>query len=338
MEITTIIVFTENEESSLRGGVDTPTNSFIPCYDAFGNAISQSGPLADFFRHRFSTKYFDPETGLYYYGYRFYHPGLMRWLNRDPLEEDGGLNLYAASGNSIIFAYDVLGLWSATSESRSDKRRVYKKGKKDTIKGLAKEVGMDESTFSLWARIEDGPKISATKEGNAAPKTDAGLKGVCYISVPNVWIEADCLRGGGVYDHVVVNPGGTIGSFFGQTLGRWGYHTLKPKTPTELLKTVQDNKKDLYGMTVYAHGTTNGYYIVAPGGTDAIDQLTLMRTIRSGGYRIAKANMMQCYSINPNGSIPTKPTAKAFNYKKAWENTAVKVYGYEGMNVIGIDF
>ena len=262
----------------------------------------------------------------------------MRWLNRDPIEEEGGLNLYAAFGNSIIFAYDVLGLWSATSESRCDKRRVYKKGKKDTIKGLAKEVGMDESTFSLWARIEDGPKISATKEGSAAPKTDAGLKDVCYISVPNVWIEADCLRGGGVYDHVVVNPGGTIGSFFGQTLGRWGYHTLEPKTPTELLKTVQDNKKDLYGMTVYAHGTTNGYYIVSPGETDAIDQLTLMRTIRSNGYRIAKANMMQCYSINPNGSIPMKPTAKAFNYKKAWENTAVKVYGYEGMNVIGIDF
>ena len=37
-------------------------------YDAFGKTVSQSGPLADVFRHRFSTKYFDPETGLYYYG------------------------------------------------------------------------------------------------------------------------------------------------------------------------------------------------------------------------------------------------------------------------------
>ena len=37
-------------------------------YDDFGRTISQSGPLADFFRHRFSTKYYDPETGLYYYG------------------------------------------------------------------------------------------------------------------------------------------------------------------------------------------------------------------------------------------------------------------------------
>ena len=41
-------------------------------YDVFGRTISQNGPLNDLFRHRFSTKYFDVETGLHYYGYRFY--------------------------------------------------------------------------------------------------------------------------------------------------------------------------------------------------------------------------------------------------------------------------
>ncbi len=40
-------------------------------YDAFGNTISLSGSLASTFAFRFSTKYFDVETGLYYYGYRF---------------------------------------------------------------------------------------------------------------------------------------------------------------------------------------------------------------------------------------------------------------------------
>ena len=78
-------------------------------YDAFGNLIAKSGPLADFFRHRFSTKYFDTETGLYYYGYRFYHPDLMRWLNRDPIEEEGGVNLYGFCGNNAINWYDVDG-------------------------------------------------------------------------------------------------------------------------------------------------------------------------------------------------------------------------------------
>ena len=37
-------------------------------YDAFGHTISKSGQLADDLRHRFSTKYYDVETGCYYYG------------------------------------------------------------------------------------------------------------------------------------------------------------------------------------------------------------------------------------------------------------------------------
>ena len=79
-------------------------------YDDFGRLLSQTGAMADFFRHRFSTKYYDPETGLYYYGYRFYSPSLMRWLNRDPIEEEGGLNLYGFCGNNAAVKFDAIGL------------------------------------------------------------------------------------------------------------------------------------------------------------------------------------------------------------------------------------
>ena len=58
-------------------------------YDGFGRTLSAIGPMADFFRHRFSTKYYDPETGFYYYGYRYYAPDLTRWTTRDPIGEDG---------------------------------------------------------------------------------------------------------------------------------------------------------------------------------------------------------------------------------------------------------
>ena len=78
-------------------------------YDDFGRLISQTGPMAEDFRIRFSTKYFDPETGLYYYGYRFYSPQLMRWLNRDPIEEEGGLNLYGFCGNGSLYSFDPIG-------------------------------------------------------------------------------------------------------------------------------------------------------------------------------------------------------------------------------------
>ena len=90
--------------NAVRAASGNVTNAYA--YDAFGRTIAQSGPLADVFRHRFSTKPLDSGTGLYYYGYRFYVPSLMRWLNRDPIREDGGVNLYGFCGNNAICMHD----------------------------------------------------------------------------------------------------------------------------------------------------------------------------------------------------------------------------------------
>ena len=78
-------------------------------YDAFGKLVASSGPMAEVFSFRYSTKYFDPGTGFYYYGYRFYSPELMRWITRDPIWEEGGVNLYLFCNNSPIRFFDVYG-------------------------------------------------------------------------------------------------------------------------------------------------------------------------------------------------------------------------------------
>ena len=78
-------------------------------YDAFGNIVSQSGTMSDDFAFRFSTEYYDTETCLYYYGYRFFKPQIMRWLTEDPIGVAGGKNLYAFCCNNSIDSFDVLG-------------------------------------------------------------------------------------------------------------------------------------------------------------------------------------------------------------------------------------
>jgi RHS repeat-associated protein len=60
--------------------------------------------------HQFSTKYTDEETGLCYYGYRYYGPSRGGWLNRDPVEEGGGADLTAFVLNNPIRHTDRLGL------------------------------------------------------------------------------------------------------------------------------------------------------------------------------------------------------------------------------------
>jgi hypothetical protein len=47
---------------------------------------------------------------LVYHGYRFYQPSFGRWLSRDPLQEEGGLNLYGFADNAPTYWTDPLGL------------------------------------------------------------------------------------------------------------------------------------------------------------------------------------------------------------------------------------
>ena len=79
-------------------------------YDPFGNLISSSGPGSSANLYRFSSKMWTGNSALYYYGYRFYNPTLQRWMNRDPIKELGGINLYAYVANNPITQLDPFGL------------------------------------------------------------------------------------------------------------------------------------------------------------------------------------------------------------------------------------
>ena len=78
-------------------------------YNAFGETIQSDGVASVANHFRFSTKYTDDETGLNSYGYRFYDPHSGRFLGRDPIEEAGGMNLYAFVENNPINRRDAFG-------------------------------------------------------------------------------------------------------------------------------------------------------------------------------------------------------------------------------------
>ncbi|MBR4613739.1 MAG: RHS repeat-associated core domain-containing protein [Kiritimatiellae bacterium] len=63
-------------------------------YGPFGELIGSSGGMAGAFSFRYMTKRWDEAIGLYDFGSRWYSTALRRWISRDPLGEDAGLNLY----------------------------------------------------------------------------------------------------------------------------------------------------------------------------------------------------------------------------------------------------
>ena len=59
-------------------------------YDPYGRTMAQSATaLTTANVYRFSSKEVHAQSGMYYYGFRFYDPHLQRWPNRDPLGEEG---------------------------------------------------------------------------------------------------------------------------------------------------------------------------------------------------------------------------------------------------------
>jgi RHS repeat-associated protein len=83
-------------------------------YDAFGNIIEQIGTAPS--NYGFSTKPIEKVTGFHYYGYRYYDAVSGRWPSRDPIEEEGGINLYAFVENDGVNMQDLLGLRNSCTD------------------------------------------------------------------------------------------------------------------------------------------------------------------------------------------------------------------------------
>lgn len=79
-------------------------------YSPFGVLIGELGSAKDICPFRFQSKYYDEETGLYYFGHRYYDPASCKWLSPDPLGESAGPNGSSFCRNEPVGRGDPLGL------------------------------------------------------------------------------------------------------------------------------------------------------------------------------------------------------------------------------------
>lgn len=79
-------------------------------YSQYGEAVRSEGTYANENPIRFSTKVTDHETGLVYFGRRYYDSKFGRFLGLDPTGERGGKNLYAFALNNPANRWDFLGM------------------------------------------------------------------------------------------------------------------------------------------------------------------------------------------------------------------------------------
>ncbi|RME82707.1 MAG: RHS repeat protein [Planctomycetota bacterium] len=77
-------------------------------YGPFGELIQEWG-FHDENPYRFSSRWYDKETGLYYQRSRYYDPSDGRFTSPDPALFGGGINLYAYCGNDPVNYVDPYG-------------------------------------------------------------------------------------------------------------------------------------------------------------------------------------------------------------------------------------
>jgi len=141
--------------------------------------------------YRFTSKEFDRETGLYYYGARYYEPKLSNWMSVDPagfelinpMDSDGkprkgyniieALNWYAYAGNNPVIYVDPTGLlieW-IQDENVSDEEFAKAQEMGENIKNSDTEAG------KRWRAAEDSDKtvfiyVNKDRENKSIPGDD----------------------------------------------------------------------------------------------------------------------------------------------------------------------
>jgi RHS repeat-associated protein len=123
-------------------------------YTAYGEQTQLGvGSRADFgFTGHFQTR----DGSALLAPFRAYSPGISRWLNRDPMGESGGLNLYAYVELDPINRVDRLGLFPSWTDVKE-----WAKKQPEKVKKWAKEkLQKDTEIGKLEKQVEDFDEAS----------------------------------------------------------------------------------------------------------------------------------------------------------------------------------
>jgi RHS repeat-associated protein len=230
-------------------------------YDPYGNVVNSpasqdvdSSGYAFVNPFRFSTKWLDDESGLYYYGYRYYSSRLGRWVSWDPIGERGGLNLIGFVENSPANGIDLIGLWKINRDGGEQAFATAEQD--DTVQKLADLIGLEASEYHNWL---EQVKFAGRPAGSPWPSSQIQALPRCSA----YWIP----------NTVLAYWGGELGGF-GEWWVRWhedvgvlSKRGFKVDENTNWTARQFENyilnettHKKLHGLFFWGHGS--GYWVI----------------------------------------------------------------------------
>ena len=280
---------------ALKDATGATTDDYT--YTPFG-AVTASGSTDNPFR--FSSEYHDTETGLVYYNYRYYSPVLGRWTKQDPVEEEGGVNLYVFIENKSVNSFDVFGLWSEIENENDPSygRRIYvRSSADDTKESLAKELRLDPAEFEKWAIVLEAQKGKPCKV--SVPNTVYVLDLIWY-PVWNSWQLGE--------ERVIRNA---------------GYKVVEINDPNSTIAKNIFSAEDIFGIVVMAHGDPDykGSFLASDDRRVNAQSINLK-------YKLGALKLIVCYAKNeqdkwrkavaPNGYFYPGKLGRIYSAEASW--------------------
>ena len=129
----------------------------------------------------FNAKEFDEETGLYYYGARYYDPRLSLWLSIDPKEEKySNVSTYCYVISNPLKYTDPTGMEIDMTKVRLADEQLKLSTTQSVIKDLASQTGLqlslDKDNKLQYAKNDEGKPIVNKITNKKGKEIDAGSK------------------------------------------------------------------------------------------------------------------------------------------------------------------
>jgi RHS repeat-associated protein len=182
-------------------------------YDPYGRQTKLVGDLdADF---GFTGHYVHAPSGLYLTLFRAYNADSGRWLNRDPLGEAGGMNLYGYVGNNPIRHFDPLGL---AMGDWWDARTWFNSGFTESWSDSANSIGqsMGGALAGNMNQVAGGYEKGVLGQTECGPTWakwgTRGALGIGVVATAGIAVAALPAPGAVLYYDLIGNPI-TVGEF-----------------------------------------------------------------------------------------------------------------------------
>jgi insecticidal toxin complex protein TccC len=215
---------------------------------------------------RYSGKEMD-DSGLYYYGARYYAPWLYRWVSADPAGPVDGLNLYAMVGNNPLLYVDKSGTSKAVFELAKEFVGVLGKAKNavDQIHNLATEFD---------GLIPEGADIAEVRQSMTLGKfirSKHGVKSIIKGAIAGSTVAS-------ALGSVVPGIGTGIGAAVGMVVGAIAmpllrYYFLKKGLKLAETLHTQEIKDGLSTAVDTTNKVIDGAKNLARGGRELIDKI-----------------------------------------------------------------